>query len=120
MSLAADEITAMQATLTDSLPDTVQVQRVTLASNNAGGRTDSWAVLATVAARVSPVLRPGGEVQAAGRVEAQKRWIVTLPSGTDVTTRDRIVWGSRTFEVSGVQAARSWELSRRVECVERA
>jgi hypothetical protein len=54
----------------------------------------------------------------AERIGNRSAWLVTLPATTAVDTDDRLVVGSRTFEVVGVLAAHSWETARRVVCVE--
>ena len=43
---------------------------------------------------------------------------MTLPAGTDVTARDKLLVGSRTFDVLHVPTDRSWEISLRVLCNE--
>ena len=107
----------MRSTLEASLPDTAQVQRKTLVSDGAGGYTESWSTVATVACRVSPSGRSPEERVIAERLAATSVWTITLPALTDVTVADRIVVGARTFEVVGV-LARTEEISRRVVCTE--
>jgi len=43
---------------------------------------------------------------------------VTMRYTALITSRSRILFGTRTFEIAGVLAPRSWELWRRVVCVE--
>jgi hypothetical protein len=66
---------------------------------------------------VSPRGQTPNEREIAGQIRAPYDFIVTLPYGQDVKPKDRIVIGTRTFEVQGI-AARSWEISRRVHCTE--
>jgi head-tail adaptor len=115
--LTADEITTMRSTLNTSLPDTAQVQRRTLTPDGAGGFTESWSTVATVACRLSPAGRSPEERVIAERLTATSTWTLTVPALTDVQTADRVVVGSRTFEVAAA-LARSSEISRRVICVE--
>jgi head-tail adaptor len=108
--LSADEIAAMRATATASLPETIEVQRATRAADGAGGSTVSWQAVATYPARLAPA---GGEDERefAGRVAGRSLWRITLPAEADVRLDDRVAVGGRTFEVLGVRA-RSFELCR--------
>jgi SPP1 family predicted phage head-tail adaptor len=114
--LSAGQLASMRSTLNASLPDTAAVHRDTLSSDSAGGYTTSAATVATVACRVSP--SGGRESVVAGKVDAVSTWTITLPALTDVTAKDRLIVGSRTFEVAAVLDPRSWEIGRRVLCVE--
>ena len=107
----------MRSTLNASLPDSAQVQRKTLTSDGAGGFTELWTTAATVACRVSPSGRSPEERAIAERLSSTSIWTLTVPALTDVQPADRIVVGSRTFEVV-VAMARSTEISRRVVCTE--
>lgn len=116
--LSADDLDAMRATVSQSLPDTAQVQRVTRQSDGMGGFTETWATIATVACRVSPSGNMPAEQAIAERVQDRVLWTLTLPAATDVAAADRIVTGARTFEVIGVLAPRSYEIATRVVAVE--
>lgn len=112
--LSTDELTAMKTTLNASLPDTATVYRLTRTSDSAGGYTEAWAAVGSaVACRISPA-GTGAERQVAAKLAAVAPWVITLPAGTDVTAKDKVVSGSRTFHVLAILAARSWEISRRV------
>lgn len=106
----------MRATLTRSLPDTATIQRRTRVSDDQGGQSDTWATASTnVPCRLSPMASVAESERILGAREgSQARWLATFPSGTDVGSSDRVVVGSRTFEVTQVFAPRSWELGRRV------
>ncbi len=108
--LSEDEIAAMRATATASLPETIEVQRATRAADGAGGSTVSWQAVATYPARLAPA---GGEEERefAGRVAGRSLWRITLPAKADVRLDDRVAVGGRTFEVLGVRA-RSFEVCR--------
>ncbi len=115
--ITTDELASMRATLTASLPDSCAIQRVSQVSDGAGGYTESWATVATVACRVSPSGRQPEERAIADRLSATVSYTVTLPALTDVTTRDRLVIGGRSFEIQGV-LSRTNEISRRCVCTE--
>lgn len=116
--LSTADLAALRAEFNQSLPDTAQVQRVTRQSDGAGGSTETWTTIATVACRVSPMGNLPVERAIADRLTGVQFWAVTLPAATDITAADRIVSGGRTFEVVGVLAPRTWELARRVVCTE--
>lgn len=99
------------------LIDTCAIRRGT-PTKTSGGTNTSWSDLAT---GVPCTLLPNGgasETEAQrGGVTAVSAWLVRLPYGQDVTVRDQIVVGARTFEVQGVRA-RTFEVRRTAECVE--
>lgn len=100
------------------LPDTCAIQRYTETSSG-DGTSQSWSTLASgVACRVSPLASGANEALGADQsMQAVAQWVVRLPVGQDVTVKDRIVYGSRTFEVARV-GARSYEVSRECLCRE--
>lgn len=115
--LTADEITTMRMTLNASLPDSAQVQRRSLTSDGAGGYNEAWSTVATVACRVAPSGQSPQERVIAERLESMSIWTLTVPALTNVRPADRIILGTRTFEVVAA-LARSTEISRRVVCTE--
>lgn len=116
--ISASVLTALRTTVEASLPDSCTIRRNTQTSDGAGGMTDSWANLATVACRVSPSGRAPEERVIAERIGSVGLWTVTLPALTEVTAKDRLLIGARQLEVIAVLAPRSWELCRRVVCSE--
>jgi head-tail adaptor len=115
--ITASELTAMRADLTASMPGTVTVSRVTLTSDGMGGQSESWATVGTAVARVSPN-GAGLDDIVGGEVINQTPWVVTLPAGTSVTERDRLVYEGQTFEVIRTNNPRSWDTCIRCECME--
>lgn len=115
--ISATELTAMQADLTASMPSTVNISRVTLTSDGMGGQSEAWATVGTVVARVSPN-GAGLDDIAGGEVINQTPWVVTVPVGTSVSERDRIIFSSQTFEVVRTDTPRSWDTCVRLECME--
>lgn len=111
--LSPTEISSMRADLERMMPDSATIQRDTLASDGSGGQSvASTATTGPFACRVA--LASGQEEVIAGRLDAVGTWTITLPALTDVAAGDRILIGSRTFEVKLPLRPRSWELSRRV------
>lgn len=100
------------------LPDLCSIQRYT-ESSTGDGTAQTWSDLATgVACRVSPLASGASEALGAdASLQAVAQWTIWLPAGTDVTVKDRIVFGTRTFEVARV-GARSYEAVRECICRE--
>lgn len=99
-----------------ALPDTCTVTRPDRVSDGEGGFITSpppWPTIATVACRVSPLGNAANEIEAGEAVRAIAQYVVHLPAGTDVTSDDRLVVGSRTFQVIE-PIRRSYEVIRRV------
>jgi head-tail adaptor len=115
--ISAQELTAMRGDLVASMPSTVIISRVTLSSDGMGGQTETWANVGTVAARVSP-RGAGLDDIIGGEVINQTPWMVTVPVGTSVTERDRVLYESQTFEVIRTNAPRSFDTCVRLECME--
>lgn len=99
-------------------PDTCTIQRYTETATG-DGTSQSWSDLATgVACRVSPLASGASEALGAdASLQAVAQWTIWLPAGQDVTVRDRVIFGARTFEVARV-GARSYEVSRELICRE--
>lgn len=116
--LTDDELVEMRATLDDSLPDLADITRATPTSDGRGGRSLVWAIVASVPCRVAPYARPSEEQIRTDQVLTLQRWWLTFPQGTNVTPADRIVVGTRTFEVIDVLSTRSYEVSCRVLAAE--
>lgn len=118
-----EQITSMRETLNRSLPEMAVIYRLTRTDDTSGGTTETLEAGDPIECRVAPL---GGGVGAAmaeslivGRVGTADSWMVTFPADTDVRLTDSlIVLDDRPLEVVAVLAPRSWELSRRVVCVE--
>ena len=115
--ISAAELTTMRSDLTASMPSQVTIERVTLTSDGMGGQTEAWATVGTALARVSPT-GAGLDDIVGGEVLNQTPWVVTVPVGTSVTERDRVVYEAQTFEVIRTNAPRSWDTCVRLECME--
>lgn len=119
--LTATEIASMRAVLDDSLPDSAVIERATLVDNGAGGQTPTWAAAGTALCRVSPSdLTPGEQVDGSDAPAARRTFTLTFPHGTDVRPTDRVTFGGATYDLTGVDAPRSWSLDVRVNAVRRS
>jgi head-tail adaptor len=114
--LSERDIDLMRATLEESLPETAVIQRRGFVDDGAGGGTTSWNASGTMDARVA--LISATETDIAERLAEDADWMITVPASASITTDDRVVIGSRTFNVLALHAPRSFELSRRVEANE--
>lgn len=111
MTLPLAYLRSVQATF---LPDSCVIQRATDGTPTGDGTPATWADLSTVACRVSLASQTGTEgMGGAAGLRAVNDWTIWLPALTDVTVEDRIVYGSRTFEIARV-GARSYETVREV------
>ena len=115
--LNARELASIRAEAERLLPDTCEIQRATRTTGGDGETVETWSTIATAACRVSPGRGPI-EQEIGARLTSVNFWIVALPVPTDVRADDRVLVGSRTFEVVGVMGPRTNEISRRVACVE--
>ena len=114
----AAELTSMRATAAEALPGTAIIQSQGWVSDGGGAGTTTWTPAGTSDCRIAPVGGQGGREEEQGdRITAHAEFIVTLPSDITVTTDDRIVIGSATYNIEAIRD-RSWNLSTRVEVVE--
>lgn len=116
MSLSADELASLRATLNTSLSDSGTIYRYGTANSGYGQNVGTVSPIGTAACRVAQQGSPF-EQEIAGRLGSDTLWTITFPAGTDVDRKDKVQTEGRTFEVQGVNA-RSNEISRRVTATE--
>lgn len=96
--LARDRRNALRA-----MTDTAAVQRRTGASDNAGGTTlGAWTTVTGLEAVPCRYWQKGTEareVEGTTRVQTLSLWGFAVPVGTDIRSTDRLLVGSRAFEV---------------------
>lgn len=83
------------------LRDRVTLQSVSTVADSGGGRSESYATLATVWAKVSQ--DSGAEAWVAQTQRHVRSWTVTIRHRTDVTGGMRVVHGSNTLEITGMR-----------------
>ena len=110
--LSATEIADMRTEQNNTMPDTVVVWRWTAASDGMGGNVETYAAVGTVSGRLGRVGSMGAERVIAERLTAADPWVVTVPTTTTVYERDRLVVGTRTFQVETVAEHAAWETAR--------
>lgn len=79
----------------------ITVERASVATDNYGGETRTWAALGTVWAQVLPI--SDGERWRAGEVAAHVTTRFRIRWGLGVTVRDRIVYEGRAYDIAGVK-----------------
>ena len=79
----------------------VEIQRRTRTSDGAGGFVETYAKLATVAARRRPV--SVREIEIAGRTGAKVSDVFYFEAGTALGVQDRLVVGPESWEVVGLK-----------------
>lgn len=109
------EIAAMRAVVETVQTHTATIQRNTPTNDGQLGRKQSWASVGTCACEVIPKRRRG-EAEEAGRTQAVGDWLVRVPVGTSVTTKDRLVIDGLTYEILGLNPGRSVALSLELDC----
>ncbi len=101
-----------------TMPTSVQVQRLSTVRDSEGDLAPTWTTVATVSGRIGRGdQRSAIEGVSAEQLTSELTWTVTIPAGTDVTSKDRLVAGGVTYQVLGVLAPMSYELERRCTCV---
>lgn len=96
-----------------AMPESATIQRASYVPDGSGGRTRTWADLATgVPVRVHAM--DADEKEEAGRLGMQGGYTLTVPQGQDLKPADRLVVGSRTFDVAGILGASSFQVDQRV------
>lgn len=115
--LSADDIAAMRATVSASLPDTCSLVTAGRTSDGAGGWTDT-STAASVACRVSPLATAGRDFESydASRITSSVPWVGTFPAGTAIGPSDHFLFNGSRFEVIASGSERTWELNVRVIC----
>lgn len=110
--------TRVQArTPTHLLTETVSVQRPTYSTGTAGGTAPTYAShLTDIAAAVQP--QEGNEFDEAGREHATSRATVFAAGTHDVKPGDRLVWGSKKFNIQSVKNPQAANVLLKLDCEE--
>lgn len=107
----------MNSVQEQALPGTVVIERYANVSDGMGGNYQNWAAVGTVVGRIYPRTRLGmGEQVQGAQMLSVTDWWGTLPTGTDVTAKDRLLYDGRTWEVVRVNNSEMWQTAVRCEC----
>lgn len=114
--LTTAELAWMRGEQERLLPGTIVIERYTLTADGMGGFSEAWSAVGTVTGRIYPMTRRGQtEFEAGGQVVSETTWFATLPVGTVVTAKDRLVKGSRSWEISKVNNDEDYQTAVRCE-----
>lgn len=91
------------------------IQRVALTTVGLG-QTESWSDLADEWVLVEPLT--GAEIEQARQLTGTLATAVTMPFRTDISVTDRIVLGSRTFQIQSIQDPTARREELRCVCAE--
>ena len=108
------DLTYMRAAMKTAMPDTVSIQRESQEADGQGGFIASWAeVYQNIPARLAS--RGGSESTDAGRLDTQLDFTLTVAYDQPITSDDRVIHSSGTYEVQSVDTGKSWTLSKRCQ-----
>jgi SPP1 family predicted phage head-tail adaptor len=118
MTLIPDALLSGLRTVADSVrSETARISRATPTADGQGGVTDAWATVAAVSCYVTAMRTQAAEGVVADQLQGRVGFYVYLPHDADVRAQDRLVVGTRTYEVLGVQAPTSLLVHVRADCV---
>lgn len=110
------DLTWMRAEQARAMPGTVVIERAVYTPDGMGGYAEAWAAVGTVTGRIYlRASRSGAEQVTGGQVVSMTRWYATLPVGTDVTAKDRLLYQTRTWEVRTVNNDEMYQTAVRCE-----
>lgn len=113
ISLTAAEKAQIRADIGNLLPDTCSILSITRTSDSAGGWTETWGTVTGIPCRLD-YPNPGRESVAAASLTPFKAGILSMEYDQVVTTANRILIGTDTFNVTGVNDGQSWIGVKRV------
>lgn len=119
--LSDADVAAMRLTINASLPSSCDIGRYVGPADGSGGQTVTWPVAAGdtgVDCRIAPTsetLRRTEEI-AGEKLVSRDMWIVTFASTVDLTEKDHLTIGSKTYEIAAVFGQSSWDLCTRALC----
>jgi hypothetical protein len=95
--------------------DQGQVMSLVSTSDSGGGASQSWSAGGTIPCRLDVVIDRSGTGMTGGRIDERSTHVVTVPTGTTVSTSNRfLIAGRGTFEVTAV-CQRTAELASEFE-----
>lgn len=94
------------------------LQNPTTVPDGRGGFTPTWAALSPSPVKGSIESIPGSQRAIAGTVLAGTTHVVTMRYHSEVTTKTRILFGTRVFAVTGLANIDERSRELRVECAE--
>jgi head-tail adaptor len=109
--LSNADLAYMQEAIGELLPGTCYILSGTPTSNGAGEMLDTWGTIGTADCRLDA--KTGNEQLQGAAVRPQFSYVLTLPYGTTIEENYRVVVGSDTFNVTSIDAGKSWSACAR-------
>ena len=104
----------MRSQVQTALPDTINILRKSVTSDQQGGFTEAWSdAYQNIPARLATA--SGGESISAGQQDPSPTMTLTESSDQSVEQTDRVVHASGTYEVQFIDAGKSWDLTTRCQ-----
>lgn len=119
--LTPEELAEMRQDEAQAYPDTCTIATKSEVSDGMGGTTESYVPTYTgVPCFLSGVMSAGKKQEeiVASILEGRQGWYVGVPYNQPVALTDRIIVLGHALEVVLATIPQSWELTRRVLCVE--
>lgn len=91
---------ARECVCAGDLRERVAIEQVSTSRDAVGGIVETWSGIAEVWARVMPMSQR--ESWYRQQMNASAAWKIHMRWRPDVTTKHRVRWDSRTFEIRGV------------------
>jgi SPP1 family predicted phage head-tail adaptor len=95
----------------------VEVQRSTATQDTYGQQVITWGTFAILWADIRP--SEATETFESGQFKTERRHVVRMRYYDQLTTRNRLKFGTRYFDVTGIRYVREIEREMVVDCVER-
>lgn len=115
--LSASDVAELTTLDESTMTATATIIRDVVTSDGAGGQTFTPATVGTVKCRLMLLRLHPNEAAVSGQLQNTANMEIRFPTGTDIQNADRIVIGSRTFEV-GKSLPHTWQTSLRVDVTE--
>ena len=90
----------IEKSLIDRLNKRITIQTKTTTSDGFGSHNEVWANLAIVWAEINPISNKN--VFEANKIDDKTTHIITIRYYTSLTTKDRIKYGDRIFNIIGI------------------
>ena len=112
-TLSSSDLEYMRSSIELLFPDTCNVLSNSGTADAMGGKTDAWGTaLTSVSCRLDTI--SGNAISANGGLVSFQKLVFSMPHDTAVTTANRIVHSSNTYNVIAVNIG-SWLACKRAE-----
>lgn len=106
--ISSDDLNYMRDYAESWMPDTCQIENFVRVSDGAGGFTESWLAVGTVACRIDPAAQSSEmDFKISGRDTLKSLYVITLPYDCGLTDEHRIVFSGNVYQVLKLDSAHS-------------